>query len=83
MAAHSSILAGEIPWTEEPGGLQSRGCKELDTTKRLNNNDKYIRSSDHIHLKGLALSSSRPFNDLRFSLCDRNYVHYFLSHYKI
>ena len=22
-ATHSSILAGEIPWTEEPGGLQS------------------------------------------------------------
>ena len=33
MSAHSSILAREIPWTEEPGGLQSRGCKELDATK--------------------------------------------------
>ena len=25
MATHSSILAGKIPWTEEPGGLQSMG----------------------------------------------------------
>ena len=25
MATHSSILAGEIPWTEELGGLQSMG----------------------------------------------------------
>ena len=25
MAAHSSILAWEIPWTEGPGGLQSMG----------------------------------------------------------
>ena len=25
MAPHSSILAGKIPWTEEPGGLQSMG----------------------------------------------------------
>ena len=25
MATHSSILAWEIPWTEEPGGLQSMG----------------------------------------------------------
>ena len=25
MAIHSSILAWRIPWTEEPGGLQSRG----------------------------------------------------------
>ena len=30
MATHSSILAWRIPWTEEPGGLQSMG---LDTTK--------------------------------------------------
>ena len=25
MATHSSILAWRIPWTEEPGGLQSMG----------------------------------------------------------
>ena len=27
MATHSSILAWEIPWTEEPGQLQSKGSK--------------------------------------------------------
>ena len=27
MATHSSILAWEIPWTEEPGGLQSMGLQ--------------------------------------------------------
>ena len=32
MATHSSILAWEIPWTEEPGGLLSMGCKESDMT---------------------------------------------------
>ena len=32
MATHSSILAWEIPWTREPGGLQSTGRKESDTT---------------------------------------------------
>ena len=32
MATHSSILAWRIPWTEEPGGLQSMGSQELDTT---------------------------------------------------
>ena len=31
-ATLSSILAWEIAWTEEPGGLQSWGCKELDMT---------------------------------------------------
>ena len=27
MASHSSILAWEIPWTKEPGGLQSMGLQ--------------------------------------------------------
>ena len=31
----SSILAWEIPWTEEPGGLQSVGHKESDMTEGL------------------------------------------------
>ena len=35
MASHSSILAWRIPWTEELGGLQSKGRKESDTTERL------------------------------------------------
>ena len=29
MATHSSILAWRIPWTEEPGGLQSVGLQRL------------------------------------------------------
>ena len=29
MATHSSILAWEIPWTEEPGGLQSTGSRRV------------------------------------------------------
>ena len=34
MAAHSSILPWRIPWTEEPGGLQSMGSQESDTTTK-------------------------------------------------
>ena len=33
MATHSHILAWKIPWTEEPGGLQSMGLQESDTTE--------------------------------------------------
>ena len=33
MATHFSILAWRISWTEEPGGLQSMGHKESDTTE--------------------------------------------------
>ena len=29
MAIHSSILASKIPWTEEPGGLQSMGSQRV------------------------------------------------------
>ena len=35
MTTHSSILAWRIPWTEEPGGLQSMGLQESDTTEQL------------------------------------------------
>ena len=40
MATHSSVLAGEITWTEEPGGLQSMGLeKKLDTKKKEKESD--------------------------------------------
>ena len=35
MAIYSSILAWKIPWTEEPGGLQSMGSPRMDTTEQL------------------------------------------------
>ena len=35
MATHSSMLAWRIPWTEEPGRLQSMGSQELDSMERL------------------------------------------------
>ena len=42
MAIHSSTIAWKIPWTEEPGRLQSMGTrKELDTAERL-----HVRSQD-------------------------------------
>ena len=35
MAPHSSTFAYKIPWTEEPGRLQSMGLLESDTTEQL------------------------------------------------
>ena len=46
MATHSSILAWRIPWTEEPGGLQSMGLQELDTTQRLKHHQGFPSGSD-------------------------------------
>ena len=50
MAAHSSIPAWRIPWTEEPGGLQSTGShKSWTPLKQLSTNGHlsfkiYVRS---------------------------------------
>ena len=35
IATHSSILDWRIPWTEEPGGLQSMESQKLDTNEQL------------------------------------------------
>ena len=42
MATHSSILAWEIPWAEEPGGLQTRVRHDL-ATKINNKQIKYAQ----------------------------------------
>ena len=59
MATHSSTLAWEIPWTEEPGGLQSMGSLGVGHGKQL-----------HFHFSlscigegnGNSLQCSRPEN---------------------
>ena len=68
MATHSNILAQEIPGSEEPGGLQSMGLQELDTTQRLNHHH-------HIYIQCLAHSrykinlSSLPLTHLKKEHC--------------
>ena len=49
MTTHSSILAWKIPWTEETGGLQSMGSKELDTTDWLTLSLSFFHNSKKIH----------------------------------
>ena len=44
MATHCSIPAHKIPWTEEPGRLQSIGHKESDTSERAR-----VRARTHTH----------------------------------
>ena len=40
MATHSSIIAWKIPWTEEPGGLQSIELQSVDMTEQLNHHTR-------------------------------------------
>ena len=51
MAIHSSILAWKIPWTDDPGGLQSMGSQRVDTTR-------LFESENESHL--VVSSSLRP-----------------------
>jgi len=43
MATHSSILAWEIPWEEEPGELQTMGLQGSDTTWPINHHHHWSR----------------------------------------
>ena len=52
MSTHSSILAWRIPWTEEPGRLQSMGSQESDMTERLNPHDP-------LHFRGWAFVNNK------------------------
>ena len=52
MATHSSVLAWRVPWTEEPGGLQSVRSQRVG-------HDLVTKQQQHIYTyNGLALLSS-------------------------
>ena len=57
MATHSSILAWRIPWTEEPGGLQSMG------SERVGHSSSYIFA--RVNMRLMKQSNSRTFNDFK------------------
>ena len=52
-ATHSSILAWEIPWTEEPEGLQSTGHKQSDASGH---------ADTHTHISGVHAHAPRGPN---------------------
>ena len=49
VATHSSILAGIIPWTGEPGGLQPRGSQRVRPNSNYNSNSSSDVLSDKTH----------------------------------
>ena len=60
MATHSSIFAWRIPWTEEPGRLQSTGLQESDTTE-------CAHTHTHTHTDMINLGFLRSFS--KFPMC--------------
>ena len=73
METHSSILAWEIPWTEEPGGLQSTGSQRvrhnLVTKPHVPLSFLHLLhpSSCCLHVDCQTLLSSHPFYDVAVS----------------
>ena len=47
MATHSSLLSWRIPWTEEPGGLQSTGSQSRTRLKQLSSSSSSKSKLDH------------------------------------
>ena len=52
MASHSSVLAWRSPCTEDPGGLQSMGGREVRVTERL------ARTLAHVPVSGLGFAQA-------------------------
>ena len=73
MTTHSSILAWEIPWTEEPGRHSSWGCRESDTTEQVNT---------HTQFKGKLETQWQPLNSaMKLDLQRQNGQGHSLSHH--
>ena len=65
MATHSSSFAWKIPWTEEPGRLQSMGSQESDTTQQQNHHQHSVavaESPDGVYVSGQQVDKLRPIN---------------------
>ena len=68
MGAHASILAWEIPWTEEPGGLQSMELQESDTTEHTHTKICLLVFS-HITLVGFKVFLTNAANVFLLEPC--------------
>ena len=68
MVIHSSILAWKVPWTEEPGGLQSMGLQEPDMTQRLNHHHHHPINVEQVCFKTTNLIPEQPLKNTELYL---------------
>ena len=76
MAIHCSFLAGETPWTEEPGGLQSMELQESDTTQQLNHHQQTTINKPILERETLFSVISR---NVFFYLIIQTFIFYYLG----
>ena len=66
MATHASILTWEVPWTEEPGGLQSMGSQRVGHNWETERACAHTHTHTHTHTRSCASlysPSSKWFHD--------------------
>ena len=83
IATHSSILASKIPWTEEPGGLQSMGSiKSQKWRKRRKKKSQKCLSTQHTpqELNEILLIKRKRHN-VPHIMCSIHNPYYFSYHY--
>ena len=74
MATHSSILAWRIPWTEEPCWLQSKSCKESDTTEWLVHTHMHAHAHTHVHTHAHTCARMRTHVHTRMCVCTHTHT---------
>ena len=79
LAAHSRILAWRIPWTEEPGGLQSMGSQRVGHNWLTNNNYCSQSSAPWILCVQPTYSREFPSKQVSLNLCGQA-VFYFKNY---
>ena len=73
MARHSSTLAWKIPWTEEPGGLQSTGSHRVSTHAGMSQVCSYVSKGESLE-NGPRLPSLHSINTCRDSWNNTNNI---------
>ena len=61
MATHSSILAWEIPWTKEPGGLQSMGSQRVGYDLVTKQQQQHRQKNDFLYWEKVFFANSNTF----------------------
>ena len=81
MATHSSILAWEIPWSEEPGGLQSRGLQRVRHNWAMKHASLYFPvPSESWYVLRLARRGYRVCVRVHMGACVCTYTHVHIEH---
>ena len=82
MATHSSILAWGIPWTEEPGGLQSMGSQSWTQLSDYTTTTKHyvcLKCTHTVLIFAYIHESSTTVKAINMSIIPKSFLYFFFS----